>query len=222
MRGLRYSYGDGAQVFRNADFVARPGEIVAIVGPSGEGKTTMIRLLLGLLYPTDGAVSLELADGSELTANADTRALISYVPQGNTLLSGTVADNLKLVKPEATEEEMFSALESACALDFVSALDGGLDYTLGERGKGLSEGQAQRIAIARALLKDAPVLLLDEATSALDLPTEEKILKNILRSAPGKTVIISTHRSGALEFCDRIYRISENGLAETSREEAVK
>lgn len=222
MSRLAYSYDDGAKVFESADFIARPGEIVAVVGSSGEGKTTMIRLFLGLLYPRDGTVSLTFADGSEMTVSADSRAFISYVPQGNTLLSGSIADNLRLVRPDADDSRLEKALDEACALDFVRELDGGLNYVLGERGKGLSEGQAQRIAIARALLKDAPVLLLDEATSALDLPTEAKILKNILRADPGRTVIISTHRAGALEFCDRIYRISENGLTETDLENAVK
>ena len=215
MKNLRYSYTTGAPVIEKADFIARPGEIVAIVGPSGEGKTTMVRLFLGLLHPSEGAVSLRLSDGSDLRANADTRDLISYVPQGNTLFSGSVADNLRLVKPDATVGEMRAALEAASALEFVDGLDGGLDYMIGERGKGLSEGQAQRIAIARAILKDAPVLLLDEATSALDLPTEEKILNNILAGRPNRTVIISTHRTGVLSRCDRVYRISGTGLEET-------
>ncbi|MCR4681960.1 MAG: ABC transporter ATP-binding protein/permease [Clostridiales bacterium] len=218
MSNIRYAYSDGVPVLERADFIAGPGEIVAIIGSSGEGKTTMIRLLLGLLHPTDGIVSLGLSDGSELMANADTRVLIAYVPQGNTLLSGSVADNLRLVKPDATGEQMWSALEAACAKEFVSELDGGLDYMIGERGKGLSEGQCQRIAIARALLKDAPVLLLDEATSALDLPTEEKILRNILTGRHGRTVIVSTHRTGALSRCSRVYRISGTGLEEMTAE----
>lgn len=216
MRGLRYAYREGAPVLERADFIAGPGEIVGIIGPSGEGKTTMIRLFLGLVRPSDGTVSMTLeSDGSELIANVNTRELIAYVPQGNTLLSGSIADNLRLVKPGATDGEIREALDAACALEFVDELDDGVDHKVGERGGGLSEGQCQRIAIARALLKDAPVLLLDEATSALDLPTEEKILRNILTGRPGRTVIVSTHRTGALKMCDRVYRISGTGLEET-------
>ena len=194
MEDVSFSYG-GEPVVRHADFAARPGEIVALVGPSGGGKTTMLRLMLGLVRPSYGRVYLRSADGVESAAGMDVRHLIAYVPQGNTVLSGTIADNLRLVRPQATEEELEQALRLACAWDFVSRLPEGLHASVGERGRGLSEGQAQRLAIARAILKDAPVLLLDEATSALDVATERQVLRNIVDGCPHRTCIITTHLS---------------------------
>ena len=158
-----YAYVPHQPVLTHADFRAAPGETVALVGPSGGGKTTMIRLLLGLIRPAEGRAYLQAADGRQVEVNAGLRRYFSYVPQGNTLLSGTIADNLRMVKPDASDAQLQAALEAACAWDFVSAMDGGLDASVGEHGHGLSEGQAQRIAIARALLRDAPVLLLDPA-----------------------------------------------------------
>ena len=181
-------------VLTRADFRAAPGEIVALVGPSGGGKTTTIRLLLGLVRPQEGRAYLQAADGRQVEMNAGLRRYFSYVPQGNTLLSGTIADNLRMVKPDADDRQLREALEAACAWDFVSAMDGGLNASVGEHGHGLSEGQAQRIAIARALLRDAPVLLLDEATSALDVTTERTILRNLAARYPHKTCIVTTHR----------------------------
>ena len=200
MEDVSFSYG-GEPVVRHADFAARPGEIVALVGPSGGGKTTMLRLMLGLVRPSYGRVYLRSADGVESAAGMDVRHLIAYVPQGNTVLSGTIADNLRLVRPQATEEELEQALRLACAWDFVSRLPEGLHASVGERGRGLSEGQAQRLAIARAILKDAPVLLLDEATSALDVATERQVLRNIVDGCPPSDLHhhhAPSHRPGAL------------------------
>jgi len=146
--------------------------------------------------------------------NADLRQLVAYVPQGNTMMMGTIAENLRMVKPEATDEELIAALKTACAWEFVE--ETGLYSQLGERGKGISEGQAQRISIARALLRDAPILLLDEATSALDEATESRVIDTILQAAPNKTVIISTHRPSVLRRCRRVFRISEKQIAEDS------
>ena len=151
-----YAYVPHQPVLTHADFRAAPGETVALVGPSGGGKTTMIRLLLGLIRPAEGRAYLQAADGRQVEVNAGLRRYFSYVPQGNTLLSGTIADNLRMVKPDASDAQLRAALEAACAWDFVSAMDGGLDASVGEHGHGLSEGQAQRIAIARALAAGRP------------------------------------------------------------------
>lgn len=154
--------------------------------------------------------------------NADTRCLFAYVPQGNTILSGTVAENMRLVKETATDEEIIEALKIACTWDFVSKMPEGINSKLGERGHGISEGQAQRIAIARAVLKDAPILLLDEATSALDVATERRVLRNIIRQRPNKTCIITAHRPSVITMCSRIYRVMDAKVTELSHEEAQK
>ena len=216
LENVTFSYTKGKQVFRESDFCACPGEIVALVGTSGEGKTTLLRLILGLIEPDTGKAILKAQDGTEQKLNADTRVCFSYVPQGNTLLAGSIAENLSIAKEGASREEMKTALEMACAWEFVKKLQEGLETKLGERGKGLSEGQSQRIAIARALLRNAPVILLDEATSALDEETEKKLLKNILEKAPEKTCIVTTHRPGVLRLCRRVYRVEDGKIAEMS------
>ena len=222
MRNVDFAYEDDREVVKNSDFVAKPGEIVALVGPSGEGKTTMIRLILGLVHPQSGNVTLSGRDGEELDINADIRQFFSYVPQGNTMLAGTIAENLRMVKEDATDEEIIDALKTACAWDFVSKLPKTINAPLGERGRGLSEGQAQRIAIARAVLRDAPVLLLDEATSALDVSTERKVLRNIIRQHPNKTCIVTTHRPSVLNMCQRVYRVMQNTVTELDEEESSR
>ena len=215
-----YAYVPHQLVLTHADFRAAPGETVALVGPSGGGKTTMIRLLLGLIRPAEGRAYLQAADGRQVEVNAGLRRYFSYVPQGNTLLSGTIADNLRMVKPDASDAQLRAALEAACAWDFVSAMDGGLDASVGEHGHGLSEGQAQRIAIARALLRDAPVLLLDEATSALDVATERTILRNLAARYPHKTCIVTTHRPTVISLCRRVYQVSSGCLRLLDSDEA--
>ena len=217
-----YAYVPHQPVLTHADFRAAPGETVALVGPSGGGKTTMIRLLLGLIRPAEGRAYLQAADGRQVEVNAGLRRYFSYVPQGNTLLSGTIADNLRMVKPDASDAQLRAALEAACAWDFVSAMDGGLDASVGEHGHGLSEGQAQRIAIARALLRDAPVLLLDEATSALDVATERTILRNLAARYPHKTCIVTTHRPTVISLCRRVYQVSSDCLRLLDSDEAQR
>ena len=217
-----YAYVPHQPVLTHADFRAAPGETVALVGPSGGGKTTMIRLLLGLIRPAEGRAYLQAADGRQVEVNAGLRRYFSYVPQGNTLLSGTIADNLRMVKPDASDAQLRAALEAACAWDFVSAMDGGLEASVGEHGHGLSEGQAQRIAIARALLRDAPVLLLDEATSALDVATERTILRNLAARYPHKTCIVTTHRPTVISLCRRVYQVSSGCLRLLDSEEAQR
>ena len=217
-----YAYVPHQPVLTHADFRAAPGETVALVGPSGGGKTTMIRLLLGLIRPAEGRAYLQAADGRQVEVNAGLRRYFSYVPQGNTLLSGTIADNLRMVKPDASDAQLRAALEAACAWDFVSAMDGGLDASVGEHGHGLSEGKAQRIAIARALLRDAPVLLLDEATSALDVATERTILRNLAARYPHKTCIVTTHRPTVISLCRRVYQVSSGCLRLLDSDEAQR
>lgn len=220
MRDLTFGYVEDKRVINDSELTARPGEIVALVGPSGEGKTTLIRLILGLVQPGSGDVVIRAQNGFELPANADTRHLFSYVPQGNTILSGTIAENLRMIKEDATDEEIIEALKIACAWDFVSRMPDTINFKLGERGRGLSEGQAQRIAIARAVLRDAPLLLLDEATSALDVVTERQVLSNIIKQRPNKTCIVTTHRPSVLSMCQRVYRVMDTKITALSEEEA--
>lgn len=222
MDDVDFSYIEGTRVITHSAFQACPGEIVALVGPSGEGKTTMIRLILGLIRPEEGKTYLKAADGSSVEMNADTRHLFAYVPQGNTILSGTIAENMRMVKENATDEEIIEALKISCAWEFVERMPEGIDSNIGEKGRGFSEGQAQRIAIARAVLRDAPILLLDEATSALDVTTERKVLRNIIKQKPNKTCIVTTHRPSVLNLCQRVYRVMETQVTELSEEESSR
>ena len=208
---IDFTYSNGRRVFEKADFAVKPGEIIAIVGSSGEGKTTLLRLLLGVVSIQGGTLTVS-EDGSEqeIPISAATRKLFSYVPQDNILFAGTVAENLRLVKKDATDEELNEALRIACAYNFVHRSPLGLNRPVKEQGGGFSEGQLQRLSIARALLANAPVLLLDEATSALDMDTEEQLIRNLIEARKNCTCIITTHRPSVLKICDRIYRI-ENG-----------
>ena len=211
-KGLSYHYEDGIPVLSDSDFVADAGRIVTFVGPSGEGKTTLLRLLLGIIRPKGGALRLCAQDGSTIDISASTRSLFAYVPQGNTFFSGTVRENLQIIRPDATDIQLYEALRLACAEDFIRALPLGLDTPVREQGGGFSEGQLQRLCIARALLSGAPILLLDEATSALDMETEKKVLDNIMRSQKGRTCIITTHRPSVLEISHRVYRIRNDRI----------
>ena len=222
MRDVDFEYAEKKKVITDSDFIAKPGEIVALVGPSGEGKTTMIRLILGLIHPQEGQTVLRSSNGEEVNMNADTRHLFAYVPQGNTILSGTIAENMRMVKEDATDEEIIEALKMACAWEFISAMPDTINSKIGERGRGFSEGQAQRIAIARAILRNSPVLLLDEATSALDVTTERQVLRNIIQQRPNKTCIVTTHRPSVLNMCQRVYRVMETKVTELSEEESSK
>ena len=222
MKGVNFSYLEGNRVITDSAFQANPGEIVALVGPSGEGKTTMIRLILGLIRPESGQAYIQASNGKLVEMNADTRHLFAYVPQGNTILSGTIAENMRMVKEDATDEEIIEALKIGCAWDFVKDIPDTINANIGERGRGFSEGQAQRIAISRAVLRDSPVLLLDEATSALDVTTERKVLKNIIKQRPNKTCIVTTHRPSVLNMCQRVYRVMETKVTELSEEESSR
>lgn len=222
LKDVFFSYVEKRQVLVSSSMHAAPGEIVALVGPSGEGKTTLIRMFLGLITPSKGEAVLSDSEGNAYPLDATTRPLFAYVPQGNTIFSGTIADNLRMVKEDATDEQIIEALKSACAYEFVERMEDGIHAEIGTRGKGLSEGQAQRIAIARAILRDAPILLLDEATSALDVETERRVLRNIVQNHPNKTCVVTTHRPSVLNLCQRVYRVVDTQLTQLSEEESAR
>ena len=200
-RDVSFAYADepDKEIFSHFSFNFRPGTCTAIMGRTGAGKTTLIRMILALLSPVSGNVYIyNKVERKE--ASPSTRCNIIYVPQGNTLLSGTIRDNLLLGNVDATEAEMYEALRMACA-DFVYALPDGIDTVVTENGGGLSEGQAQRLCIARALLRKSSLMILDEATSALDEGTERQLLKNLFENR-SRTVIFITHRPAVLKYCD--------------------
>ena len=198
-RDLSFAY-DRDEILNGADFTLPKGAFAVITGPSGIGKSTLLKLLLGIFRPSRGGLSITGQDG-EMTLDRSTRRLFAYVPQGNLLLSGTLRENLTIVKPQATETEIQQAVYVSCMDEFLPQLPLGLDTPLGESGAGLSEGQAQRRAIARAVLGDAPILLLDECTSALDGDTEQRVLHRI-KALPDRTCIAVTHRPAAIALCD--------------------
>lgn len=207
VQDLTFSYkSDGAVVLHDLNLNIEAGDFVAVTGVSGSGKSTLFQLLLGIYKPDAGSVNFLFRTKSGETrrknATRNTRKLFAYVPQGNTLFSGTLRENLCMFTEQATDEEIMEAAYIACIDEFIRELKEGLDTLIGERGMGLSEGQAQRIAVARALLSDAPVLLLDESTSALDERTEAELLKKI-NCLKNKTCLIVTHRRAALDICNR-------------------
>jgi ABC-type bacteriocin/lantibiotic exporter with double-glycine peptidase domain len=207
---MSYTYKTGTKVFEHAFFEAHPHEIIALVGPSGKGKTTMLRVFLSLLRTTEGnCIVYGNDEASGVSLSPSTRKLFSYVPQGNTMFSGTIAYNMKTVKPDATDEDIIEVLKKACAWEFVRELPDTINTEIKERGGGFSEGQAQRLSIARALLRKSPILLLDEATSALDVATERQILKNLMQDNYPRTCIVTTHRPTVLNICDRVYAIKD-------------
>ncbi|WP_278753065.1 ABC transporter ATP-binding protein [Intestinibacter bartlettii] len=216
---VEFSYNENKTVFQHADIVANPGEIVALVGPSGEGKTTMIRLLLGLINTKSGNASIRDINGVSCKISSATRRFFAYVPQGNTIFSGTIAENMRMVKQDATDAEIVEALKAACAYDFVNKLPDGINSKVGERGSGFSEGQAQRLSIARALLRKSPILLLDEATSALDVFTERQVLRNIMNMGYARTCIVTTHRPSVLTMCDKVYKIDSGVVCDIDEKE---
>lgn len=219
MAGVGFRYGDGKPVYADANFYALPGEIIGLIGPSGQGKTTTLRLLLGLFHPQKGQITVAVPGETPEPVSSATRCFFSYIPQGNTLFSGSVAENLRLFKPDATDQELIRVLESACAWEFIRELPEGLDTDVQENGTRFSEGQKQRLSIARALLADAPVLLLDEATSALDMETEARVLQKIVRREPHRTLLVAAHRPTVFTMCTRVYRIAEGKMTECSAEE---
>lgn len=209
-------------VFENASIDVKPGESVAIIGESGIGKTTLIRLIMSFMETSAGNISYYNMAGQSIKANANIREFISYVPQGNTLFSGTIRENIRMGKLDATEDELNEALKMAAAYDFVQELPNGINTVIGERGHGISEGQAQRIAIARALIRKAPFLILDEATSSLDPQTELEVLRGIQELEPRPTCLIITHRMSVLPYCDRQIKIIDKQISSVETELGAK
>lgn len=207
---IRFNYGRES-VLESGEAEFSKGDFVAIRGISGIGKSTLMKMLLGVFKPQSGHIRLYKENGKSVEASPDTRCLFSYVPQGNYLFSGTLRENILLINPNATEEQIKEALEISDIYNFVKTLPNGLDTIIGEKGLGISEGQAQRLAIARALLSEAPILLLDEATSALDAATEQNVLER-MRRLNRKTCIIITHKAAALDVCNKEFVIDNKKL----------
>lgn len=206
--GVTFKYSEeGNEVLRNTSLEVRSGETVALVGPSGEGKTTVLKLILGLAKPTEGSIYIEALSGERVEVSDSTRRFCSYVPQSVNIFSGTIEENLRMVKPDATEEELINAVKCAELYDFIKSLEKGFDTQIGERGTNLSQGQLQRLAIARALLRDSEILLLDEITSSLDADTESRLLENIMHTSPDKICIVTTHRESMLKYCDKVVKL---------------
>ena len=207
-KNVRFRYEEGKRfIFENFTYDFPPNSSTAIVGETGAGKTTLIRLLIALINPLEGEIRLYNESGSENSSTL-TRCNFVYIPQGNSLVSGTIRENLLMGNPEATEEEIRNALHTACA-EYVYELPDGLDSSITEKGGGLSEGQAQRIAIARSILRPGSILILDEVTSALDETTEQELLRRLTQSQIGKTLIFVTHRPAVMQYCNQVLKITK-------------
>ncbi|MEG1887094.1 MAG: ABC transporter ATP-binding protein [Oscillospiraceae bacterium] len=211
VKNLSFSY-DKEKIFDNTSLTVAKNSIVSIIGISGIGKSTLFKLILGLFEPTEGELYLD-CDTEIIPLNATTRSLFAYVPQGNLILSGTIRENIAFSDDAVDEQRIYDAARSADIYDFICSLPEGLDTVLGERGLGLSEGQVQRIAIARALVSDAPILLFDECTSSLDEATEQRILSNV-KTLNTRTVIFISHKPAALSVCDKIYLLDNKKFTE--------
>ncbi len=207
---FRYRGGE-TPVLKNISFEATPGSTIGLIGPSGEGKTTVLKLILGIVKPTDGRIYLRSSDGETIDVSDSTRRFCSYVPQDVGMFSGTIAENLRLACPQADDEMLVNALKTADIYSYVSSLSDGLNTMVGEGGTNFSQGQLQRLAIARAVLRDSLITLMDETTSALDMDTEKRVLENIMSRSSSKIRIITTHRESMLKYCDSVYKISANG-----------
>ena len=204
--GVTFRYEEGKRfILNNFSFDFPPNSCTAIVGETGAGKTTLIRLLIALINPLEGNIELYNSNEKHLSSTLTRRNFV-YIPQGNSLVSGSIRENLLMGDPNATEEQMLQALHTACA-DYVMELPNGLDTHIAEKGGGLSEGQAQRIAVARSILRPGSILILDEVTSALDEETEQEMLRRLTQSQIGKTLIFVTHRPAVIDYCSQVLRI---------------
>lgn len=198
---ISFGYGRDS-ILEHVNLRINKGDFILLTGTSGIGKSTLLKLLLGVYQPNEGDIYLQMNDGSGIKIDRQIRKLFAYVPQGNLLLSGTIKENISFIKPTASDDEIMRAAQISCADEFINRLPQGFNTVIGEKGHGLSEGQIQRLAIARAILSDAPILLLDEASSALDESTEQRLLSNI-KAMQGKTCLIISHRRAALSICNQ-------------------
>lgn len=219
LENVSFSYHDEL-VLENATININKGEITAIAGPSGIGKSTLMKLVLGLLSVDEGKLYLKTVNG-EISIDSGLRRLFAYVPQGNMILSGSIRENISFCNPQASIEDVILAAKNAKIWDFINTLPEGIETQVGERGLGLSEGQVQRIAIARAFLSDAPVLLFDEATSALDEATEKALLQNI-KAMKNKTCIFISHKEKTISQCDQIYYMNNHKFDKVNFEELIE
>ncbi len=217
---LTFGYDDNENVLEDVSFRINPGESTAVIGESGIGKTTLIRLILSFVKPNNGSIMFFNSKNEELPASAGIREHIAYVPQGNTLFSGTIKDNVLIGRTNATDDDIKDALKLASAWDFVDELPEGINTRIGEKGLGLSEGQAQRIAIARAIIRKAPFMIFDEATSALDEGTEQKVINGLEQLSPRPACLIITHRKSILKYCTQELMIFDKKI--TSRDISEK
>lgn len=206
------------KIFEQANLEVKKGEIVAIYGESGIGKSTLLKLILGLIKKDVGEIYFALKDEKTQEINNDTRSMFAYVPQGKFILSGTIRENITFVNENISEEELDQALEVSQCKTFIEALPDGLETKIGERGSGLSEGQLQRLAIARAIVSGAPILILDEITSSLDSKTEEEVLNNI-KNLKNRTCLIVTHRNSISKICDREFVVENRKIREKGKED---
>lgn len=219
LENVSFAYKDDT-VLENACLTIEKGCTAAIAGPSGIGKSTMMKLFLNLIEQQSGEVFFK-TKGGKIAADRGTRGLFAYVPQGNMLLSGTLRENIAFCRPDASDDDIMAAAENAMISELIKELPDGLETQVGERGLGLSEGQIQRIAIARAFLTDAPILLLDEATSALDESTERALLENI-RGMGGKTCIFISHKEGTIRMCGKVYQMKDKRFEQVSFDELAQ
>ena len=216
MEKVDFTY-QNKKIFEQVDFSVNKGEIVAIYGESGIGKSTLLKLVLGMIEKDVGEIYFTLNNGSRQTIGNHTRGMFAYVPQGKFILSGTIRENICFVNPEVTEEELQEALRVSDCTKFIEELPEGLETKIGERGSGLSEGQLQRLALARAIVSDAPILILDEITSSLDRKTEEKVLSHI-KNLHNRTCLIVTHRNSISQICDREFVVENKRIREKEKE----
>ena len=209
---VTFSYDGGTNIIQNLSYSFNKGELAVIGGLSGIGKSTLMKLIMGILTPAEGRTVICNGD-EEYICNAATRRNFAYVPQGNMIMSGTLRQNISFFDDRVSDEAIIAACTDACIYDYISSLPCGLDTVLGEGGSGMSEGQIQRIAIARALCTGASVILLDEATSALDEATELAVLQGLQQLTPRPTCLIITHRKSILQYCDRELKIENKTVS---------